>query len=317
MGDEDDPIIGSRGTAGRGTESRGTGTASGKTANNANTLAARAGPTIREPDPASLVGMGPVKVEMDPKQILLPPFKGAGNRLDATKVEQGALKNCCVPAVLSAMANTNVGNQRIHQMISIDAQKVIRSENRKGTMFTTSGPVTVSFAQNARVVISRLLYLDVSASETTIFYAYYGSGEEGWVSFIEKAYAIYVSSKKNKPPGYANIAYMDPNTVMNDLMAPGKPAMVTSVKEGGSRLLWVLKQATDVPTVAATPSFPDGRFNVRPDSSIIANHAYAVRKMAKVLINKTPRMCVILSSPDDYIAYDDFLRDFDVVSSAR
>jgi hypothetical protein len=255
--------------------------------------------------------------ELSPKPLLI-PFAAQSGGLGPNDVDQGKLKNCCLPAVLAAMANTETGRARIRAMTVFDKGTSALSQVN-GKPVLTPGVVRVSFGtNNTVVVISRLLYREKMAPSEKgpgeILYAKNTSGQ-GWVSFIEKAYAIFLSNRKKAPEiSYAILIMIDPKTVMQDLMglrlAPS--VVVPSKSRAATRTL--LKQANTFPTVATTPKAPSG---INTPHGALANHAYAIRGLKEVVEKGVKKSLVLLSSDEDEFPFDDFLLDFDTIVTVR
>jgi len=249
-----------------------------------------------------------------PPGPLLAPF---GGELTASDVDQGKLKNCCLPAVLAAMANTATGRSRIRTMLLYTENASVRSTvsgAASGTGVVTRGLVRVSFGSPAKVVpVSRLLYREqVDKGVGDILYAKADSGQ-GWVSFIEKAYVLHHAARsKLTEASYANLILIDPKTVLQDLMPTRKPPRVVTVaKAGKAAIRQLLAEATTVPTIAMTPKAADGRFNT--PHSLIANHAYAVRGLRTETVKGRASTWVRLASDEDECRFEHFLADVDTI----
>jgi hypothetical protein len=247
---------------------------------------------------------------------LLRPFASDEADLAPSDVEQGKIKNCCVAAVLGAMANTSVGRARIRSMIAFNAEEEVRSVVN-GVVMVTRGLVQVSFGvDRSTIAISRLLYREQSADGPgEILYARSQSGQ-GWVSFIEKAYAVFISRRRKQPEvGYSSLVLVDPRTAMQDLLAPRQPPQVLPITTKSAATPTVVRglliKAGTSPTVATTPKAAG--FNT--PHNLMANHAYAVRglQMRKAKGAKQATATVLLSCDEDEIALRDFIMDFDSI----
>jgi len=247
-----------------------------------------------------------------PTKPLLRPF-GSGQGQDPNDVNQGKLKDCGLAAVLGAMANTPHGKKRIRRMIAFDEQEEVRSKVGDAVV-ATRGIVRVTLGSNGEIVeISRLLYRDkAEKGPGDILYASTYSGQ-GWVSFIEKAYAVFRSKHRNPGAiggmGYASLLMVDAKTVMNDLLAPAVAPFVCYIRKNPSLARRLLNQATVIPTVATTPK--SAEFNT--PHGAMANHAYTVRGLRKAAAKGGKKLIVKLSCDEDERPLEEFLADFDMI----
>jgi len=271
----------------------------------------------------------PVKTVVEPRALrgdlselpaapLLRPFASSQGVLYSNDVDQGKIKNCCLPAVLAAMANTSLGQERIRKMIAFNEQVQARSVVN-GAVVVTPGIVRVTFGVGASVIaISRLLYREKSPNPPgEILYAKSLSGQ-GWVSFIEKAYAVFASHRaKQGEVGYASLVLIDPKTVMLDLLAPRLAPLVIPVTKYSAPAAvsrW-LARSGQRPTIATTPKAADNGFNT--PHALMANHAYAVVGLDITGQKRARESIVKLSSDEAEIALGDFIADFDSIVTLR
>lgn len=245
------------------------------------------------------------------KKNLMVPF--TNDPLRAVDVEQGDIGDCVLPAVLAAMAHTSVGRRKIRKMIRMNKTVMVRSE-WNGKVCVSRGLVTVTFpGRKGPVSISRLLYREGNR----LVYSRSRKKNAGWVSFIEKAYAVKLGND------YARLRNIDHGTVFQDLM--GKPPEQVRLRktEGGPMLLKrtshirrMLNDATRFPTIATTPKGKGG-FNTPhgADIGLMANHGLAVLGMhAKGNVNYA-----LLAIEGSVMAfpYADFLKDIDYVARVK
>ncbi len=246
-----------------------------------------------------------------PTKNLMEPF--TKDPLRAVDVEQGDIGDCVLPAVLAAMAHTTVGRQKIRKMIRMNKTVMVRSEGN-GKVWVTRGLVTVTFpGRTGQVSISRLLYREGNR----LTYSRSRKKNAGWVSFIEKAYAVKLGND------YARLRNIDHGTVFKDLI--GKPPEQIRLRkaEGGPLLLKrtdyirkMLNEATRFPTIATTPKGKGG-FNTPhgADIGLMANHGLAVLGMH----TKGKMNYVLLAIEGSVMAFPfaDFLKDIDYVARVK
>jgi hypothetical protein len=235
--------------------------------------------------------------------------------LRAIDVEQGDIGDCVLPAVLAAMAHTSIGRQKIRAMIRINNKVQVRSKDL-GKVRVSRGLVTVAFpGHKDPVPISRLLYREGNR----LVYSRSRKKGAGWVSFIEKAYAVKLGFD------YAKLRNIDHGTVFRDLMGAPPEEMQLRKSEGEPLLLKktsplakMMKEAARFPTIATTPkSKTKGGFNTPHGANIglMANHGLAVLGMHA----KGNVKYVLLAIEGSMMAfrYSDFLKDIDYVARAR
>jgi hypothetical protein len=252
-----------------------------------------------------------------PAKPLLPPFKA--KQLSPTEIEQGSLADCVLPAVLAAMAHTSTGRTQLRKMVKMQSGVVVQSTWSRGKI-TSKGLVTVAFpTAKVPVQISRLLY----RQGNTVLYAR-SSQKTGWVSFIEKAYAV-------RKGGYSGLRHIAPLMVMKDLLGKTPSFIQLRKNEGGPLLLKnltllkkMLTEATAYPTIATTPK--GSGFNTPNGAAygLAANHGSAVLGMGTITEKrpgKRPRKVTVVKLSDEGsvvpFPFALFLKDFDYVVSVR
>ena len=210
---------------------------------------------------------GHMQVDL-PTEPLLPRFMA--DEITADEVEQGDLSDCTVPAVLAAMANTEIGRKQIHAIVQFDERAIVHSKWSRGDL-VSPGLVTIAL-QSGSQEISRLLYREGA----DLLFARSKNGA-GWVSFIEKAFAA-------KKGGYQEIAHIGVAAVMRDLtgtepihtqLRSAEKGKLLLDSHGIAALRTLLARATLRPTVAATPD-PKVKATFNTASGLLASHAYAV-----------------------------------------
>lgn len=237
--------------------------------------------------------------EIDLRPPLLEPFF-EGKGLHPGEVEQRMMDDCCLPGVLAAMANTSMGKDQIRRMVSYYPSVEVRSKLFSEEFPPTKGLVEIRFTNEQIIQISRYLYRETDTNE--VMYSRSNTGQ-GWVSFIEKAYAILLSNRKNQLAGYDSLIRIDSMTVMRDLIGVPKLINIKNTKDIGY-LSKILSKAKDYPTVAATPIGNSHRFETTPHGAI-KNHCYAILGFLKGE--------VILSQPDLLIPFEHFYKEFEFV----
>lgn len=252
---------------------------------------------------------GVPSVSLSQKNLMV-PFTNAPLR--AIDVNQGDIGDCVLPAVLAAMAHTNIGRRKIRAMITINNNVTVRSK-LMGKVFISKGLVTVMFSgpNKGPAQISRLLYREGNR----LVYSTSRKKGAGWVSFIEKAYAVKLGKD------YAKLRHINHLTVFRDLMGKSPDEIKLRKTEGAplllrntGRLVKMLKDATRYPTIATTPkSANKGSFNTPHgmNAGLMANHGVAVLGMHK----KGKVNYVLLAIEGSVVAfkYSDFLKDIDNV----
>jgi len=122
------------------------------------------------------------------QDVNLPLFVG-GQSVPATDdMMQGALNNCPVAAILAALAH--VAPESLAGMISrstADVRSRRRSDPAGGTPYRTDRLYTVQFRAGNPVQLSSFLYYTAGA----IAYAHSPDDRASWMSYIEKAYAVF------------------------------------------------------------------------------------------------------------------------------
>jgi len=242
-----------------------------------------------------------------PDSPLLPAF--VDDDIKAVHVEQGDLSNCALPAILAAMANSESGRAQLRTLVQIDQGATVLSRWSRG-MLKSVGLVTVTLSSGVQT-ISRLLYRE----DGRVLYAR-SSRAEGWVSFIEKAYAA-------KCGGYDKIAHLGVVLAMTDLNGGRRPIRSQlRTAEGGKLLLDPkavedlkrrLAQATRQPTVAVTP--PGAAFNT-PSGLLITDHAYAVLNLGAAGKHTTVKLLDCGTNVDQDLPFVTFLKEIgDVVTA--
>ena len=268
---------------------------------------------VKEPQHAHGPGNavpGEAPIDLSAKNLMV-PF--TSDPLRAVDVEQGDIGDCVLPAVLAAMAHTSIGREKIRKMVRINETVMVRSE-WNGKVFVSKGLVTVTFpGRKGPVSISRLLYREGNR----LVYSRSRKKNAGWVSFIEKAYAVKLGND------YAKLRNIDHGTVFQDLM--GKPPEQVQLRktEGGPLLLKhtshirrMLNDATRIPTIATTPK-GKGDFNTPhgADIGLMANHGLAVLGMHTK--GKVDYALLAIEGSVMAFPYADFLKDIDYVARVK
>ena len=151
--------------------------------------------------------------------VNLPLFAGELGLPAAEDMMQGALDNCPVAAILAALAY--VAPESVAGMIAVntaDVRSRRSSDPHDSFPHRTSQLYTVQFRGGHPVRVSSFLYYTGGA----IAYAHSPDDRAAWMSYIEKAYAVFRGGNSYNHLGRANQAgeALTTNTVMEDLAGP-------------------------------------------------------------------------------------------------
>ena len=285
----------------------------------------RYGPSLRWPGPVGLCLAPPVRL-VEPGAILrvmpatlrataLPLFGGQGPRPD--EVIQGQVANSPLAAVLVAMAHA--GPQMLCDMLTEHRAAVFsRLQSDPMWRWCTDRLYTVQFRSHAPVWLSSLLY---HSADGRFMYARTSNGV-GWVSFIEKAYAVLRGSHSYNGLNDATPLHQPPSAhqVMDDLVGPHDVLDLSrnrvffgNGREGALRpthLPHVVEQAGRLPTIAVSLDT-----NV-PVPSIVARHGYGV--LGVVGASNMVQLRYPSGGPDAHVVLSltDFSRAFKAVLQA-
>lgn len=196
----------------------------------------------------------------------------------AEDVIQGAIGNCPLAAVLVALAHTKPA--RLKSMISEQTLDVV-SKDKSDTTFSvkTDKLLTVQFRKGNPVEMSRLLYHN---KDNDLFYAS-ASRDVSWVSFIEKAYAVWRGGNGYNGLNDTTTVNGPPtaNKVMEDLV--GEYEFAVPANTSDKDLLAMLADAKKHPTIGASNA------QLPEESPIVASHGYAVMGVAgKTVLLRNP-----------------------------
>jgi hypothetical protein len=160
-------------------------------------------------------------------------------------VQAPNLANCPVPAILAALAFTQVGRDHIKDMLSEKptTAPVVTDISNVGTLANPPGATTINSSRyftvklrSGTVEVSDVLYTNDSARAWSIFYLRDPTKKSIWASIIEKAIAAEVGSYENidalnitandfwekimrrAPNGFS----VDANTPLNDIIKAAK-----------------------------------------------------------------------------------------------
>jgi hypothetical protein len=151
--------------------------------------------------------------------VNLPLFAGDPGVPAAEDVMQGALDNCPVAAILAALAH--VSPESVGGMIArstADVRSRRRSDPHDSFPYRTDRLYTVQFRGGHPVQVSSFLYYTGGA----IAYAHSPDDRAAWMSYIEKAYAVFRGGDSYNQLGRATQAgqALTTNTIMEDLAGP-------------------------------------------------------------------------------------------------
>jgi len=153
------------------------------------------------------------------QDVNLPLFTGDPAVPAEEDVMQGALDNCPVAAILAALAH--VAPESVAGMIArstADVRSRRRSDPHDSFPYRTDRLYTVQIRGGNPVRVSSFLYYTAGA----IAYAHSPDDRAAWMSYIEKAYAVFRGGNSYNHLGRATQAGEAPttNTVMEDLAGP-------------------------------------------------------------------------------------------------
>lgn len=254
-------------------------------------LLAQAGPAPVVVVPSPQPSVAPIElIEPDPvfrHAVTLREFVGpllGGQNVPAPEdVIQGLIGNCPIAAVLVAMAHATPS--AITGMIT-ERTAVVRSRRRSDPAgqfpWRTNRLYTVQFRRGSPARISTLLYHDSTGG---LIYAHSPNGV-GWVSYMEKAYAVFRGANSyNRLNDTTSLAQPpSANQVMEDLAGPFDlvdlagdrvyPHNAPDVALTTQHLRQVLTRAGQRPKRPTIASTPPGA--TPPGATIFRNHSYAV-----------------------------------------
>jgi len=272
---------------------------------------------LRLPPPVLLVEPGAVLRMAPPslRAVALPLFGGQGPRPD--EVVQDQVANSPLAAVLVAMAHA--GPQMLLDMIT-EHRTAVWSRLPSDAMWRwcTDRLYVVHFRRHTPVRLSSMLY---HSADGWLVYARTPNGV-GWVSFIEKAYAVLRGSNSYNGLNDTTPLHQPPSAdqVMDDLVGPHDGldlghdrVFFHSGQEGAltpGHLQHVVQQAERLPTIAVSLDT-----NV-PVAGIVARHDYGV--LGVVGSRNMVRLYNPSGGPDAHVvlALTDFGRAFKAVLQA-
>lgn len=253
-----------------------------------------------------------------PVKPLLLPFRSAERKITPSEIQQRGLGECPLIAVIAAMTNTQRGQEQLRRMIDFDEQMVVFSSIGE-QILNTQGLVVVKFptiSRSSHIKISRLLYRYEDTGD--LVYAS-STQQQGWVGFIEKAYAILVSTRnKWKNTSYQALRFepgsktnINVKQVFQDML--GVPVLVIDIKRNPRIIMKFLSEVVNFPTVATTP-LNDKKFNTPHGETygLAANHAYAIKGIKEKIINRRKDYIVeLIGDEPDEVPFRLFMEDFD------
>ena len=246
------------------------------------------------------------------QNVDLPLFASQQALPSPEDVVQGALNNCPVAAVLAALAH--VAPESVPGMVSrstADVRSRRRSDPPDSFPYRTNRLYTVQFRSGSPAQVSSFLYY----TGGDVAYAHSPNHSASWISYIEKAYAVFrgggsynrlnTTTQLEQPPSL--------NQVMEDMAGPVDFADLQdnllyrhasdSAALTDAILRDMLSQAVHRVTVAASRSsgIPDG---------VVPSHAYTVlRRAANTVSLRNPQ-----GGPDAAVTFS--FNDFKTVFGA-
>jgi hypothetical protein len=213
------------------------------------------------------------------QEVTLPLFTGSPSVPRPGDVKQGALNNCPLAAILVAMAHATsavLSGMITEQAATVQSRR--RSDPAGQYPYQSSRLYRVQFRSGSLQTVSSMLYY----AWGRVAYAHSDAGV-GWMSFIEKAYAVFRGS--NSYNGLNTATQVGPppsaNRVIEDLAGPPDIADLVGnrmfvhgsadVALTNQNLRQMLARADGRATIAASPAqgIPTG-------IGILHNHTYAV-----------------------------------------
>jgi hypothetical protein len=212
------------------------------------------------------------------QNVNVPLFAGEQNVPVPEDVVQGALNNCPVAAILAALAH--VAPETVSGMIarrSADVRSRRRSDPPDSFPYRTDRLYTVQFLGGHPVQVSSFLYY----TGGVIAYAHSPENRAAWMSYIEKAYAVFRGGSSYNRLNTTTQLGQAPslNQVMEDLAGPYDFADLAenlmyrhnsdSAALTDADVRQMLAQADQRVTVA-------GSRDAGIPESVVSNHAYTV-----------------------------------------
>ena len=212
------------------------------------------------------------------QDVDLPLFAGQQGLPSVDDVVQGALDNCPVAAILVALAHVAASSVAgIVQRSAADVRSRRSSDPPDSFPYTSSRLYTVQFRAGSPVRVSSFLYY----TQGGIAYAHSREDSASWMSYIEKAYAVFRGGNSYNRLGRTTHVGLPPavNRVMEDLAGPYDYAdlvenlMYRSGAESSvladADLREMLARADQRVTVA-------GSLGSGLPANVVPNHAYTV-----------------------------------------
>lgn len=178
------------------------------------TDAGPAGATVELVEPEPVFGQPATLQDVD-----LPLFAGAPGLPSVEDVVQGSLDNCPVAAILAALAHVAASSVAgIVQRSTADVRSRRSSDPPESFPYASSHLYTVQFRAGSPVQVSSFLYY----TQGGIAYAHSPEDRASWMSYIEKAYAVFRGGNSYNRLGRTTQMGEAPtvNRVMEDLAGP-------------------------------------------------------------------------------------------------